>query len=95
MKMDSTSIVSRNKGIVTRAESNGKYLIYNPETDEIHLLQPLAYQILNLCETPHSVASLLSKTTEQTPALQCEKGQEAIMGLLEKLTERRLLTVSE
>ncbi|GIP53944.1 hypothetical protein [Paenibacillus vini] len=92
--INSNSVVSRTPGVVTRKEENRKFIVYNPATDEIHLLQPVAHAILKLCEYSCEVDKLASIASEEIPALGCEEGKMAVWKLLERLEQRKLVTIS-
>lgn len=92
--IQASSVVSRAPGIVTRKEENKKFIVYNPATDEIHLLQPVAHAILKLCEYSCEVDKLTSIASEEIPALGSDEGKMAVWKLLERLEQRKLITIS-
>ncbi|MEF2967668.1 hypothetical protein V3851_17705 [Paenibacillus sp. M1] len=94
-EMNPNSVVSRAPGVVTRKEENRKFIVYNPATDEIHLLQPVAYAILKLCEYSFEVDKLTSIACEEIPALHCDEGRLAVWKLLERLEQRKLVTIAD
>lgn len=42
--------VARCEGLRVRAENEGRFLLYNPRTDELHLIGPLEKAIFDLCD---------------------------------------------
>ena len=44
------SSVEQAERIRCRPESEGKFLLYNPRTDQLHLIGPLAKKVFDLCD---------------------------------------------
>ncbi|AIQ21252.1 MULTISPECIES: PqqD family protein [Paenibacillus] len=89
--LTSDTVLTLASNIVTRKEENSKYVVYNPATDELHVLSRLAYTILKLCEQPARVAEITGLVEESIPAFQCDQGRGEVNGLLQKLLKRGLL----
>lgn len=71
--LTSDTVLTLASNIVTRKEENSKYVVYNPATDELHVLSRLAYTILKLCEQPARVAEITGLVEESIPAFQCDQ----------------------
>ncbi|MDO3409719.1 PqqD family protein [Saccharibacillus sp. CPCC 101409] len=80
--------------LATRKEENCKYVVYNPGTDELHVLSRLAYILLKLCEKPARVTEITELVEEAIPSLHCDQGHMEVMKLLQKLLKRGLLQTS-
>lgn len=76
---------------VVREQERG-YLLYNPRTDELHLLQPTAYHAYRLCDGLHTVEEVAEEL-----ALACRIPAAEALGpttrFLADLVERGLLEV--
>lgn len=87
----SDTVLTLTSNIVTRKEENSKYVVYNPATDELHVLSRLAYTILKLCEQPARIDEITELVEESIPAFKCEEGRVEVNKLLYKLLKRGLL----
>jgi hypothetical protein len=58
--------VSRKLDVRCRPEDDGRYLLYNPRTDELHLLGPVEKQVYDLCDG----RSIDGVVEEATPLLE-------------------------
>ncbi|MNP04417.1 hypothetical protein D3C76_963300 [compost metagenome] len=92
--LTSDSVLLLATNIVTRKEENRKYVVYNPATDELHVLSRLAYTILKLCEHPAKVSEITGLVEQSIPAFKCDQGREKVSELLQKLLKRGLLLAS-
>jgi hypothetical protein len=55
----------RRKGVVCKQLDETETMLYDPETEAIHILNPTARLIWELCDGKHTVADMIAATKSQ------------------------------
>lgn len=87
--LTSASVLGPVPGCIARPQAQG-FVVYNPRTDELHILNPESFCVYQLCDGIHSVAEIQSAL-----GLDAENGTvpRLVVAFLEKLAARRLIEV--
>jgi hypothetical protein len=83
------SVLAPTPWCVVRGQEEG-HLIYNPRTDELHLLRPSSFCVYQLCDGLRSVGSVCDAFAGERPSTDVDR---AVTGLLDKLVSRGLLEI--
>lgn len=67
-----------------------EYLIYNPHTDELHLLPPTGFFVYQLCDGLHTVEEIAGELAEGLDA-SATAVRQPLMRFLGELVERGIL----
>ena len=74
---------------VVRRQEEG-YLLYNPRSDELHLLPPTAFRAYRLCDGVHSVDEVALELAAATQTAE-DESRDRVRDFLAALVERGLL----
>lgn len=76
-----------------RPEANGRYLLYNPATDALHMIGSVEKQILDLCDgrTIDEIVDAASPLMEPVPTPTSSPIGIEIIGFLSALEERGIV----
>lgn len=90
-KVTLNAILSPTPECVIRHQER-EHLIYNPKTDEMHLIQPTGYFIYQLCDGLRTVTELVD-VLEETGGDDHASPKTAVIEFLNKLVQRGVLQV--
>lgn len=88
--------VSRSTHVRPRPEDDGRVLLYNPRTDELHMLGPIEALVFNLCDgrsIGHLIAAVKDRVTES--GVSRESVPAEILDLLRQFCERGLIDLGQ
>ena len=71
----------------TVREQEARYLVYNPRTDELHLVPPTGFYVFSICDglnTVDEIQSSLAKALAEDPALLRQRLHAFLAGLIER-----------
>jgi Coenzyme PQQ synthesis protein D (PqqD) len=77
----------------TVREQEDRYLVYNPQTDELHLIPPTGFYTYALCDGARTVGEVQAVLADQIPADRARL-QSCLHRFLADLIARGILEVS-
>lgn len=91
--MELYSRISRAERIRVRDESENKFLLYNPRTDELHIVSELGKRLFDLCDG-REIDEIVRFEFADHEAEISEITPDQILGFLCELKKRDLVVVS-
>lgn len=83
--------VFRRQGVRCRSEANGRFLLYNPSTDGLHLVGAAEKAILDLCDG-RSITSVVTAALPLLPVgTPSDAGARSVLELLRAFAGRGLV----
>jgi len=86
---------TRNSQLKWRKEESEKgdcFLVFNPETEQLHTLRPLGIKILELCDGNHSIEQIIHQLSIDG-LLEGKDAEPEIGNFLNELQKRRMISI--
>ncbi len=88
---DPRQIPTLRQDIIRRDEGNGELLLYNPDTDQLHLVKGLGRLVVERCTGRDTLAAIISDLSASHQELATPYGQACLGRFVRELLERDLL----
>ena len=89
--IDGRSVLCLNPWCTIRAQQS-EYLVHNARSDELHLIPPVGYYVIQHCDGLNSVTDILERLHDR--AGDRGEGQRRLLAFLEDLVARGILELN-